>query len=114
MALEIAFALNQAKDLFFVHSDLAEAFAQQGRFSDAQTHLEHAKSFAANNTFHLAQASFQQAQLWCTQEKFGDAKSEALVALDVFEKLGSTISAKTTRRLLQQIDAEWPGQPGHS
>ena len=109
----IASSLNHAGFLILVHSDLANLFAQQGRFSDAQTHVEHARSFAVSNAYLLARASLLQAQLWYRQDMFGEAKSEALVALDVLEKLGSTNDAEFTRRFLQQIDARWPGQPGH-
>ena len=114
MALEIVSALNSAKDLFWIHSDLAEIFTEQYKFGDAQTHVEHAKSFAANSAYYLARASFLQAWLWCIQDMFGEAKSEALAALDVFEKLGSVNDAEDARRLLQDIDARWPGQPGHT
>ena len=112
-ALEIASALNSADDLCRVHLNLVILFFEQGRFSDAQTHLEHTKSLAVNPYF-LANASLLQAKLWYKQDMCGEAKSEALAVLDVFEKLGSTRDAEETRRLLEQIDAEWPGRPGHS
>ena len=113
-ALEIASVLNWAKDLFHVHSSLALLLTQQGKFSDAQTHLEYAKSSAVNNKLLLARASFLQANLWYTQDMLGEAKFEALAALDVYEKLESTSGAETARQLLQSIDAQSSGQPGHS
>ena len=113
IALGIASTLNSAEDLFWVHSDLVDLFTGQGRFSDAQTHIEHAKTFASNSTYLLACVSIQRAKLWHKQDMFGEAKAEALAALDVFEKLGSD-NAKLARQLLQQIDARQPGQPGHS
>jgi hypothetical protein len=75
-------------------------FSEQGKFEDAQTRLEHAKSHAVNNPYLLARAMDQQAWLWGLQRRFEDAKSEALRALDAFEKLGAANDAETTRQLL--------------
>ena len=114
IAWEIASSLDCVGQLFWVHSDLAEIFIKQCRFSDAQTHVDHAKSFAANNTYFLARASALQARLWYKQDMFGEARPEALAALDAFEQLGSVNNAESARHLLQQIDARWLGQPSHS
>ena len=109
IAWGIASSLNWVEQLFWVHSDLAEIFIKQGKFNDAQTHVDHAKSFAANNTYFLARASALQARLWYKQDMFGEARSEALAALGVFEKLGSVNNAESAKWLLQDIDARWPG-----
>ena len=109
IALGIASALNRAEALFWVHYHLAHLFTQKDGFSDAQTHAEHAKSFAVNNTYLLAHTSLLQARLWRRQSMFGEARSEALAALDVLEKLGSTDDTKDARLLLQQIDARSSG-----
>ena len=114
IALGIASTLNRAEDLFWVHFSLAVLFIQRDRLGDAQNHLEHTKTFAVNNTFLLARASLLRAKLRYKQDMFEEARSEALATLDVFEKLGSVNNAESARRLLQQIDARWPGQPGHS
>ena len=114
IALGISSTLNQAEQLFWVHSNLAEIFIEQGKFEDAQTNIEHAKSPAVNNTYFLARISVLQADLWYRQDMFGEARSEALAALDVFEKLGSVECAELTRRYLQQIDTRLPEQPGDS
>ena len=113
ITLGIATSLNRVEDLLWAHLNLADLFTEQGRFSDAQIHVEHAKTFASNNTFLLAGASLQQAKLWYRRDMFGEAKSEALAALDALEKLGSNI-AKAAGRLLQKIDARLAGPPGHS
>ena len=109
IALGIAFTLNRAKNLFWVHFNLADLFSQRGKFCDAQTHIERAKSFAANNTYLSALASVLQARLWYEQDTFGEARSEALASLGVLEKLGSVVDVEAARWLLQQIDAQWPG-----
>ena len=113
LALGIAYALNRAENLFWVHLNLVALFTRQGRFSDAQIHVGHAKTFASDNTYLLAWVSIQQAQLWYGQDMFGEAKSEALAALGVLEKLGSG-DAKEARQVLEQIDARLAGQPSHS
>ena len=113
-ALGIASTLNRVEDLFWVHFDLAVLFYEQGRFGDAQTHVEHTQSFAVNNPYLLARASLLRANLWYRQDVFGEARSEALVALDALEKLGSATDAEAAGRLLQWIDAGCSGQPGHS
>ena len=104
-ALGIASSLNNVEQLFWVNYALAWLFSEQGEFEDAQTHLEHAKSHAINNTYLLARAVHLQAWLWDRQGRFGDAKSEALRALDAFEKLGTARYVERTRRLLHRIDA---------
>ena len=105
IALGIASALNDADFLFWVHHDLADLFIKQGRFSDAQTHAKHARSFVVNNTLVPVYASLLQVELWCEQDMFGEARAEALVALDAVEKLGSAEYIKAVRRTLRKIDA---------
>ena len=109
IALGIASTVNSAEHLHLIHFNLASLFTKQGRFSDAQTHVDHAKTFAAINPYYLALASELQARLWYYQDMFGEARSEALVAL---EKLGSD-DADHVRRLLERIDARLLEQPGH-
>ena len=111
-ALGIASSLNRVEHTFWTRYNLAEVFSQQGKFGDAQTHVDHAKSRVVNNTYLLARASALQANLWYMQDMFGEAESEALGALDVLEKLGSHY-VNIPRQLLQQIDARRSEQPNH-
>ena len=113
IALGIASTHNRAEDLFWVHLNLAELFTEEDRFSDAQIHVEHAKTFASDNTYLLAWVSILRAELWYKQDMLGEAKSEALAALDALEKLGSG-DADRARWILEQVDARWPRQPSHS
>ena len=106
--LGIGSALNSAEDLFSVHLNLAELFIDQGRFDDAQTHVEHTKTLASNDIYLLACVSFLQARLWYMQDMFGEARIEALIAFDTFTELGSVEYVESVRLLLQQIDARWP------
>ena len=105
MALGIAASLNHIDQLFWVNYALVWLFSEQGKFEDAQTHIEHARAHAVNDAFLLARAMDGQAQLWVLQGRFEDAKSEALGALDAFEKLGAANNAETTRQLLRRIEA---------
>ena len=111
MALEIAFSLNEVNQLFWVNWSLAGVFSQEGKFDDAQIHVERARSYAVDNTYLLARASELQARLWYRQSMFGEAKSEGLRALDVFKKLGAVSDAEVAREFLREIDAEATGEP---
>ena len=111
IVLGIASSLGSTEQLFWIHSELADLFSLQGKFVNAQAHVDHTKSLAANSTYLLARASFLQAELWYIQDVFREARFEILAALDVFERLGRTNVAKRARQLLEQIDAEWLGQP---
>ena len=108
MALGIASSSNLHVELFWIHYSLADLFSGQGKFDDAQAHVQHAKSHAVNNPYLLARASWQQARLWYQRHRPEEAKSEALQALDAFEKLGVTNAAERIRKLIQAIDAiQW-------
>ena len=109
-ALRIASPLKAAGDLFWVNYALVEAFSAARNFGDAQTHAERTKSLAVNNTYLLARASLLQAQLWRAQGMLGKAKSEALHALDIFEKLGDEDGSELIRRLLRRIEPWRPSR----
>ena len=55
-ALGIASSLNQVTLLFWVNWSLVWFFLDQGKFEDAQIHVECAKSHAINNPYHSARA----------------------------------------------------------
>ena len=76
------------------------------RFDDARTHIEQAKLHAVNSNdiYGLALAMSLQAVFWHEQHRFEEAKSEALRALDIFERLGTAVYAEGIRELLRQID----------
>ena len=104
VALRIASSLNMAYQLFWVNYCLAELFSDEGKFEDAQTHVEQAKAHAVNDLYILARAMVQQARVWGGQRRFEEARSEALRALDMLEKLGAAHDAEITRQLLREID----------
>ena len=99
------------EQLFWVNHSLVWVFAEEGKFDDAQIHVERARSYAVDNTYLLARVSLLQARVRYAQSAFGEAKSEGLRALDVFGKLGAANDAESTRQFLQKIDAQPVGEP---
>ena len=106
VALGIASSSTWLDLLFSIHLSLASLFASESMFDDAHTHTERAKSYAANgnNKHLLASAMRAQAKLWRREQRLEEAKSEALRALDAFEKLGAANDVEDVRELLRQIN----------
>ena len=109
VALEIATSLNITHNLFWVHFALAEVFSGDGGFEDAHAHIDRAKSHAAGWTYDLACVLQSQAELWYKQHRFGEAKCEAMQALDLFERLGAAGDAEGIRWFIGQIDRDTRG-----
>ena len=107
-ALGLASSFNGLNALFCIHYDLAWLFIDQARFDDANSHAQHAKLYAVNDhdSYALARAMRLQARVWYGQDRFEEARSEALRAADAFEKLGLVEDAERIRRLLQRFDDE--------
>ena len=107
-ALGLASSFNGLNLLFWVNFDLAALFIDQARFDDANAHVQRAKWYAVNHhdSYTLARAVGLQARVWYRQDRFEEAKSEALRAVDAFEKLGLVEDAELVRYLLQQLDGE--------
>ena len=103
-ALGIATSFGWHDRLFWVHYFMARLFSREGRFNDAHAHVEQARLRAVNDTYLLARASLLQAGFWDKQHIFEEAKSEALGAFVVFERLGATNYVESTRELLEQVD----------
>jgi len=104
VAIGIASPFNWHDQIFWAHHNLARLFYNQGRFDDAQTHIEHAKSHAVNNTYYLGCAMEQQAWIWYKQDGLEEARSEALRAVDLYEKLGAVRDLERCRELLRCIE----------
>jgi len=103
VALGIASPFNWHSLLFCLHYDLAWLFYRGGRFDDAQTHIERAKSRTASNAYRLGGAVELQARVWYDQHRLEEAKSEALHAVDVYEKLGAEKDVERCGQLLRDI-----------
>ena len=104
VAIGIAFPFNWHGTLFWLHYELAALFLDEGRFDDAHTHIERAESHTANNVYYLGHAIGLQAQLWYDQHRLEEARSEALRAADIYEKLGAVKDVELYRDFLQGIE----------
>jgi tetratricopeptide (TPR) repeat protein len=103
-ALEIASPFNWHGPRFSTHYSLATLFFNGGRFDDAHTQIEHAKSHAVNDAYNLGRAVELQARFWYRQRKFREAMSAASNATDTYERLGATNDVEYCRVLLQEIE----------
>ena len=105
-ALGIASSFSWNGRLGWSNYSLAEFFFDGGRFDDAHVCVERAKSYAADDTFLLARAVKLQAAFWHKQRRLEEAGSEALRAVDLFEKLGASWDLEKSRGLLRDIQKE--------
>jgi tetratricopeptide (TPR) repeat protein len=103
LALGIA-SFDWHDDLFWVHYKLAEMFRDEGRLDDAQAHIEHAKLHTAGNARYLGYTMEGQAWIWYYQDRFEEARSEALRAAEIYDKLGAAKDVEDCRKLLQDIE----------
>jgi tetratricopeptide (TPR) repeat protein len=113
IALGIASSYSWYDQQIWILYSLAWLFLKEGRFNDTQTHIDLAKLHTVNDTYLLGVVMHLQANLWYSQYRFEEAKSEALCAVGIFEKLGAMVDVETCRKLLQQIGEE-EGKPAAS
>jgi len=104
VALGIAYSFNWYSRLFWGHFDLAKLFLDEGDLDSAHAHIERAKSHAVNDKYCLGRAMELQARVWSKQCRLEEARSEALLAVNVYEKLGAVQNLEQCRGLLQQIE----------
>jgi tetratricopeptide (TPR) repeat protein len=103
-AIGIASRSNWHEELFWNHHDLVQMFLDGGDFDEASTHVGQAKSHAINDVYKLGRATQIQANVWYRQLRLEEAKSEALQALEIYEKLGAAGDAGSCRHLLQMVE----------
>ena len=104
VALRIASSFNLHHDLFWVHYSLAELFLDEARFD---AHIEHTKSYTADNAHNLGRAMQLEARVWYRQHRLEEARSEALRAADVFEKLGAVKDLECRRKFPKPPGCLW-------
>ena len=104
VALGIASSFDWPDLLFWVHYGLAGLFRCQGRLDDAQAHVEHAKSHAVNSAYYLGHATEEQASVLYEQRRLEEAKSEALRAVETYDKLGAVKEAERCKQNLWIIE----------
>ena len=114
IVIGIASSFDWHDHLFCVHYSLAVLFRDEGKLDDAHTHVEHAKSHGVDNTYYLGYAMELQAGIWNKQRRFKEARSQALRAAEIYEKVGATKDLEDCRKLLQEIEKELdtPAVPG--
>ena len=100
-ALGIALPFDWHGILFWSHYDLACLFRDEGGFDNANAHLEQARLYTVDNMYYLGCATEMQARVWRQQHRVEEAKSEALRALEIYEKLGNTKDVGRCEKLLQ-------------
>ena len=103
-ALGIASSFDWADPLVWIHYSLAELFFGENRFDDAHVHVGHAKSHATNDPYGLGRVMELQAGFWYKQHMLQEAKSEALRAADLYEKIGTVKDAEHCSVLLRKIE----------
>ena len=106
VALGIASSFGWDDQQFRIYHSLVLLFIEQGRFGDAQAHLERAESHAVHHAYLLGRTISLQAQLWRIQCRLEEARSTALRAVDLYEKIGATKDLAEAKDLIMEIDAE--------
>ena len=104
LALEIASAFNWRERLFWIHYSLAELFRDETDFNNTQAHIELAKSHVGEEKYMLGRVTEMHARIRRRQGRLEDARSEALRAKEIYEKLGLSTDVQDCMDLLQEIE----------
>ena len=107
--LDIASPLNWHSHLSLVHHSLASLFLEGGESYDANIHIGQTKSYVINDPYNLFSLMDLQARIMYAQGRFEEAKSEALGALEISERLGATQAASACRYRLEEIEEAQKG-----
>ena len=101
IALGIASSFNWHDQQFWNHLFLAQLFGDIKRFDQAHAQIEHAKSHAANDLYHLGRVTELYAEILLREGRFEEAKSEAWRAADVYGKLGAATDVEYCEKILR-------------
>jgi tetratricopeptide (TPR) repeat protein len=104
VALEIASPRHWNSSLFWIHLEMAEMFRDEHEYDEAHAQIEQAKSYAVDEVYKLGRVINLQAEVWYDQRRFEEAKSGALHALEIHEKVGAARNAESCRDLLQKVE----------
>ena len=105
-ALGIASRFDWKDQLFWIHYGLAGLFCNEGRFDDAHTHIEQARSHSENHPYRVGRSALEQARIYYQQRKPGNATSEVLCALEIFKKVGALSYVNCCNDFLWEIEQE--------
>jgi len=112
-ALAISSKFKWHTQSFRIHKHLAEFHLDEDEFDDAQIHIERSKSHAVEGTYDLGRVMMVQSSIWFRQGRLEDARSEALGALEIFEKLRAAEKVGYCRDFFHKIEeARTQGRPG--
>jgi len=87
-AIRVASSLSLQEEQTSILLCLVKLLLTEGRFNDAQVHLESLKLDTANNIFHLQLAAAIQVCVWHQQGRFEEADSEVSQVLNMCQKIG--------------------------
>ena len=104
VALGIASSFNWHDQLFWILYALAGLFADEKRLDEAHAHIERAMPHAADDAYLLGRAMWLRAWFWYKQHKLEEARSEALHAVRIYEKIGALHDLEVCKQLLQLIE----------
>jgi len=104
LALGVSSILNWQDSLYRTHYSLAQLYFSEGKFNDAHVHIEHAKSHVINVPYLLGGAMELQAGFWKDECMFEEARSEALDAIRVYEKIGAMKDVEDCKAILQDVE----------
>ena len=103
-ALDIASPFNWRSDTSRIHCRLARIYSEQGRFDDANAHIEQAKLQSINDPYALGCATHLQVKCWYMEGRYAEAKAESLRALELFGNIGAVNGVENCRKLLGDIE----------
>ena len=103
VALKIASPFDWHRELFWIYEAMAVLFYDNGDLDNANVHVEQAKLHTADNAYKLGRGMQMQVQIWYRQCRLDDARSEALDALEIYERLGAAEGIEHCRALLQKF-----------
>ena len=109
--VRVASSCNWHDELFSAHYSLAGLFCDDGRFDDANAHIERAKSHTDSSAYYLGRAMEMQAEIWDEQCRLEEARLEVLRAADVFGRLEAAEDVERCRTFLQYIEEELDTPP---
>ena len=103
LAIRIASPFDWHDELSEAHLSLAHLFLPEKRLDEAQAHAERAKLSAVNNQRNLGRATMLLADVLFRRLRLEEAKSEALRAVDILEKVGAEGDIMCCEELLRVI-----------
>ena len=103
-ALTTASSFCWNDQLFWIHRNLAKLLLDEDNFDKAHAHVEQARSYVVDDPYMLGRGIRLQAKIYYRQHRLEDAASEALRALEIFERLGAQEDVETCKGLLRKIE----------